>query len=41
MGAMQAAVVVPVDPLQGGVLDGLEGAPWAAPMDHLRLEQGR
>ncbi len=26
----EATVVVPVDPLQGGVLDGLEGAPGSA-----------
>ena len=35
----QVAVVVPVDPLQGGILDRLEGAPRSAPVDYLRLEQ--
>src|SRR3712207_9559364 len=35
----KAAVVVPVDPLQGGELDRLHTAPWAAPADHLGFEQ--
>ncbi len=35
----EVTVVVPVDPLQGSVLDRLEGAPRPAPMDHFRLEQ--
>src|SRR5919199_2284874 len=33
------AVVVPVHPVEGGVLDRLERAPRAAPPDHLGLEQ--
>ena len=35
----EAAVVVPVHPVEGGVLDRLERAPRAAPPDHLGLEQ--
>ena len=35
----EAAVVVPVHPLEGGKLDGFHTAPWAAPADHLGLEQ--
>src|SRR4051794_28874111 len=35
----EAAVVVPVDPLQGGELDGLQVAPGAASADRLGLEQ--
>ena len=38
-GREEATVVVPVDPLQGGVLDRLEGAPGSSPVDHLCLEQ--
>ena len=34
----QAAVVEPIDPFEGGERDGLEGAPWAAPMDYLGFE---
>ena len=36
-GFEQAAVVEPVDPLEGGDLDGFEAAPRAASMDHLGL----
>ena len=36
-GFEQAAVVEPVDPFEGGHLDGFEAAPRAATMDHLRL----
>ena len=35
----EAAVTEPVDPLQGGELDGLEVAPGTTPLDHLCLEQ--
>src|SRR4051794_39174863 len=35
----ETAGVVPVDPLQGGKLDGLQVAPGAASADHLGLEQ--
>lgn len=35
----EAAVVEPVHPSEGGELDGLQGAPWATPPDHLGLEQ--
>src|SRR4051794_6185287 len=35
----EAAVVVPVDPLQGGELNLLQAAPRATPPDHLGLEQ--
>jgi len=35
----QAAVVEPIDPFEGGELDRLEGAPGAAPMDDLGLEE--
>jgi len=33
----QPAIVEPVDPFQGGELDGLERAPWSASVDHLSL----
>ena len=33
----QAAVVEPIDPFEGGHLDGFAAAPRAAPMDHLGL----
>ena len=36
-GLEQAAVVEPVDPFEGGHLDGFEVAPRAASMDHLGL----
>ena len=35
----QATVVEPVDPFEGGELDGLEGTPRSASMDHLGFEQ--
>src|SRR5215213_4679606 len=38
-GLEQTPVVEPVDPFKGGELDGLEGAPRTAPMDHLGLEE--
>src|SRR4051794_13753103 len=31
----EAAVIEPVDPFEGGELDGFEATPGAAPMDHL------
>ncbi|TGD99426.1 hypothetical protein EU555_13045 [Methylobacterium nonmethylotrophicum] len=37
----QAAVIGPVDPLQGGILDRLEGALRPAPMDHPRPVRGK
>ena len=36
-GFEQAPVIEPVHPFESGVLDGLEGAPRPAPMDHLGL----
>ena len=33
------AVVVPVDPLERGILDGLERPPWSSPVNHLGFEQ--
>jgi len=36
-GFEQAAVVEPVDPFEGGHLDGFEAAPRAASVDHLGL----
>jgi len=33
----QATGAKPVDPFEGRKLDGLEGPPWTAPMDHLGL----
>jgi hypothetical protein len=38
-GFEQAAGVEPVDPFEGGELDGLERPPRPPPMDHLSLEQ--
>jgi hypothetical protein len=35
----QATVVKPVDPREGGELDGLAAAPGSEPVDHLGLEQ--
>src|SRR4051794_41410915 len=35
----ETAVVVPVDPLEGGELNLLQAAPRATPPDHLGLEQ--
>ena len=36
-GLQEPSVVEPVDPFQRRELDGLEAAPWPAPMDHLGL----
>lgn len=36
-GLQQPPIVEPVHPFQGRELDGLEAAPWSAPMDHLGL----
>ena len=36
-GFVGSAVVVPVDPFQGGDLDVVEVAPWSAPVDLLGL----
>src|ERR1700677_4393808 len=36
-GLQEPPVVEPVDPFQRRELDGLEAAPWSAPMDHLGL----
>ena len=36
-GLQEPPVVEPVDPFESGELDGLEAAPWPAPMDHLGL----
>jgi hypothetical protein len=33
----QPAVVEPVEPFEGGELEGLEVAPWPAPMDDLSV----
>jgi hypothetical protein len=38
-GLQQPAVVEPVDPLQGGVLDLVDALPGAAPADQLGLVQ--
>ena len=38
-GLEQAAGVEPVDPFEGGDLDGLEAAPWPEPADDLGLKQ--
>ena len=35
----QAAVVEPVDPFEGCVFDRFKAAPWAAPVNHLGLEE--
>ena len=37
-GFEQTAGVEPVDPFEGGELDGLEAPPWAAPMDDFGFE---
>ena len=34
----QSAVVEPIHPFEGGVLDGLEAPPWAAPKDDFGFE---
>ena len=34
-GLQEPSVVEPIDPFEGGELDGLEAAPRSAPMDHL------
>jgi len=34
-GAEQAAIIEPIDAIEGGVFDGLERSPGAAPVDHL------
>src|SRR6476646_1037751 len=36
-GLQEPSVVEPVHPFQGRELDGIEAAPWPAPMDHLGL----
>ena len=36
-GLEEPSVVEPVDPFEGGELDGLEAAPWSPPMDYLSL----
>jgi hypothetical protein len=36
-GLQEPSVVEPIHPFQGRELDGLEAAPWPAPMDHLSL----
>jgi hypothetical protein len=36
-GLQEPSVIEPIDPFQGGELDGLEAAPWPAPVDHLGL----
>ena len=36
-GLQEPPVVEPVHPFQRRELDGLEAAPWSAPMDHLGL----
>jgi transposase len=38
-GLEQTPVVEPVNPFEGGELDGLDGAPRPAPMDHLDFEE--
>jgi hypothetical protein len=38
-GGVESAVVVPVDPLEGGQLDIVEASPGSTPADHLGLEQ--
>jgi hypothetical protein len=38
-GFEEAAVVEPVDPLKGGVLDVVDALPWAPPADELGLVQ--
>lgn len=38
-GAEEASRVEPVGPSEGCQLDGLEGAPWAAPLDQFGLEE--
>jgi len=36
-GLQEPSVVEPVDPFEGGELDGLEVPPWSAPVDQLGL----
>ena len=36
-GLQEPSVIEPIDPFQGGELDGLEAAPWPAQMDYLGL----
>ena len=36
-GLQEPSVVEPIHPFPGRELDGLEAAPWPAPMDHLGL----
>jgi hypothetical protein len=36
-GLQEPSVIEPIDPFQGGELDGLQAAPWPAPVDHLGL----
>ena len=38
-GFQQSAVVEPVNPLQRGILNGIQSPSWATMMDHLRFEQ--
>jgi hypothetical protein len=39
MGSSRRRFVEPVNPFEGGELDGLEGTPQSAPMDQLDLEE--
>ena len=36
-GFQEPSIVEPIHPFEGRELDGLEAAPWPAPMDHLSL----
>ena len=36
-GLQEPPIVEPVDPFQSRELDGLEAAPWSAPMDYFSL----
>src|SRR6516165_5872349 len=36
-GLQEPSVIEPINPFQGGELDGLIAAPWPAPVDHLGL----
>jgi len=36
-GLQEPSVVEPIDPFEGGELDGLEVSPWSAPVDHFGL----